>query len=237
MTFDVHFMIEAFQYIILYLPVTLAVVLLTAFFALLLGGLLAKLQLSKSKIGRGFAKTYIWIARCTPPIIMLFVVYYGLPLLIEAIFHININLWNKMIFVVIAFTLLFAATMAEIMRSSYQSIDKGQFEAGVSAGLTPLQTQLHIVFPQAFVVALPNLINALVNLMKDGALAYTIGLIDMMGASRLLIDRNYGSYALETYITLALIYWVLTIIMEKIGQFFERRFAKDKRKQREAIRV
>ena len=68
-------------------------------------------------------------------------------------------------------------------------------EAGLSIGLTPAQTIWRIVLPQAFRVALPNMTTAILNLMRDAALAYTIGFIDIMGAGNNLISRNLGNYS------------------------------------------
>ena len=118
--------------------------------------------------------------------------------------------------------------MAEVFRTAYIAIDKGQTEAALSIGLTPLQAFVRIVFPQALAVALPNFTNALVNLMKEGALAYTIGLIDLMGKGDLIIYNNQGAYNLETYIALSLIYWAMTIIIEKTFMYLEMRLSKQR---------
>lgn len=131
-----------------------------------------------------------------------------------------------MIFVIIALSLLYSAQLAEIIRSALITVGKGQLEAGLSIGLTPFQSMSRIVIPQAFVVALPNLGNSLIALLKEGALAYTIGLIDVMGAGNLIISRNYGAYALETYIALAVVYWTLTLIIENVFKYLEKRFSK-----------
>jgi len=115
------------------------------------------------------------------------------------------------------------------MRASYESIDKGQWEAAVSIGLSPFQAFYRIMLPQAAAVALPNLCNVIINLMKDGALAFTIGLIDIMGRGSLIISRNFGAYALETYLALALIYWGLTLIFEKSFSILEKSFSRGKK--------
>ena len=88
---------------------------------------------------------------------------------------------------------------------------------------------VRIVIPQAFVIAIPNLGNSLIALLKEGSLAYTIGLIDMMGSGNLIISRNYGAYALETYIALAIIYWGLTLLIENLFKFLEKQFSRGRR--------
>ncbi len=209
-----------------FLSVTLAIMLATVFFGGILGFILAFCKL-KGRVSAKIAQAYIYIIRCIPSIVMLFMVYYGLPKFL-LIFNIDINNYDRAFFVILTFSLLFAASMAEVFRTAYIAIDKGQTEAALSIGLTPLQAFIRIVFPQALVVALPNFTNALINLMKEGALAYTIGLIDLMGKGDLIIYNNQGAYNLETYIALSLIYWAMTIIIEKTFMHLEMRLSKQR---------
>ena len=209
-----------------FLSVTLAIMLATVFFGGILGFILAFCKL-KGRVSAKIAQAYIYIIRCIPSIVMLFMVYYGLPKFL-LVFNIDINNYDRAFFVILTFSLLFAASMAEVFRTAYIAIDKGQTEAALSIGLTPLQAFIRIVFPQALVVALPNFTNALVNLMKEGALAYTIGLIDLMGKGDLIIYNNQGAYNLETYIALSLIYWAMTIIIEKTFMHLEMRLSKQR---------
>ena len=209
-----------------FLSVTLAIMLATVFFGGILGFILAFCKL-KGRVSAKIAQAYIYIIRCIPSIVMLFMVYYGLPKFL-LVFNIDINNYDRAFFVILTFSLLFAASMAEVFRTAYIAIDKGQTEAALSIGLTPLQAFIRIVFPQALVVALPNFTNALINLMKEGALAYTIGLIDLMGKGDLIIYNNQGAYNLETYIALSLIYWAMTIIIEKTFMHLEMRLSKQR---------
>ncbi len=189
---------------------------------------LARVRIRRRHVFVLFADAYIVILRFTPPIVLLFIVFYGLPALLLAVTGVNINGIYKGIFVLITFTLLFAAPMAEVMRSAYLAIDPGQREAAISVGMSEPQAFVYIVLPQAAAVALPNFGNALINLMKDGTLAYTIGLIDVMGQGTLIIARNFGAYALETYLALTIIYWALTLIIEQLFGSIERHLSKGK---------
>lgn len=65
--------------------------------------------------------------------------------------------------------------------------------------------------------------------MKEGALAYTIGLIDVMGKANLIIAGNYNSHALEIYIGLSIIYWILSILIEQFFLKLEKIFSKGKK--------
>lgn len=227
--FNPSFIIKALIDVLPFLPVTICMVLGSVFFGSLLGFVLAKAKVRRHRIPKLLADFYIAALRCTPPIVLLFLVFYGLPMLAQFIFGIDINSSSKGVFVLVTFTLLFAATMAEIMRTAYESIDKGQREAAVSIGMSEFQAFFRIMLPQAVVVALPNFGNALINLMKDGSLAYTIGLIDIMGKGMLILSKNYGSYALETYIALAILYWGNTILIENLFRLLENSLSKGKK--------
>lgn len=210
-----------------YVKVTFLVAGLAVLFGTLLGFMLAAMKIGNNKVARKIANAYITALRCTPSIVLLFLVYYGLPALAEN-FGLLLDNVDKLFFIVITFSLQFAAAMAEVIRSAYQSIDKGQFEAAVSVGLSNFQAYRRIVFPQALVVALPNFGNSLLELIKEGSLAYTIGLIDVMGKASLIIDGRFNAHALETYIALSVIYWVISIVIEQVFFKLEKIFSKGK---------
>ena len=207
--FHPAFILEALVKIAPYIWVTLATMAGTVLFGGLIGALLAIAMIRHGKLGNAAANAYIYIVRCVPPIVMLFIVYYGLPELLLSI-GININDTGKWFFVIVTFSILFSAPMAEVFRSAYLAVDPGQREAALSVGMTGTEAFFRIILPQAAVTALPNFANMLVNLMKEGSLSYTIGMIDVMGKGQLMI-----SFSLETYIALAVIYWCLTIVLEK----------------------
>ncbi|MEK4253519.1 amino acid ABC transporter permease [Ureibacillus sp. FSL K6-2830] len=227
--FDIGYLWGAFPQLLPYLKITFAVAGLAVFFGTLLGLVLAFMKMGKSKVLQVIAHGYTTIMRCTPSIVLLFLVYYGVPFLADSLFNVNLQNIYTGVFVVITFSLQFAAMMSEVIRSAIQSIDKGQFEAAVSVGLTPWQAYRRIIFPQAFVVALPNFGNGLIAVLQEGALAYTIGFIDIVGKANLIIASNFNSHALEIYIALAVIYWVISIVIEKIFELLEKTFSKGSR--------
>ena len=226
--FQPSFILEALANLIPYLGVTLAILLATVLIGSLLGAVLASAKIKKKRGFKQLAEVYTLVLRCTPPIVLLFIVYYGLPEFIERTLGVNINHINKGIYVVIALTLLFAATISEVMRTSYESIDKGQYEAAASIGMSEFQIFRRIMLPQCIVIMFPNFGNALISLMKEGALAYSIGLIDVMGKGQLIIGNHYGANALETYLALAILYWSMTLIIERIFALCETRLLKGK---------
>jgi L-cystine transport system permease protein len=218
--FHPSYILTALEDIIPYIPVTLGMMVGTVLFGGILGLILARAKIKRGKIARALAEIYIYVTRCIPSIVMLFVVYYGLPELLLT-FGIDINNIGKAFFVITTFTILFASAMCEVFRSAYLAVDAGQREAALAVGMSEWQAFYRIVLPQCTVVALPNFSNMLVNLMKEGALAYTIGLLDIMGEGQMLIGRNQGSYVLETYLAMTFIYWILTIVIERTFRIIE----------------
>ena len=175
-----------------YLLVTLEVGLISILTGSILGMLLAWAKLSSHKVVRCAADGYTYVIRCTPSIVLLFIVFYGLPKWMEFAFAIDIDDLSRAVFVIITFTLLFGAYVSEVFRSAYLAVPKGQYEAAVTIGLSPLSAFIHVMLPQAAVIALPNFGNSVINLLKESALAYTIGLIDLLGRTNLIIAKNYG---------------------------------------------
>lgn len=208
-----------------YLTVTLAYVLLSLAIGTSLGFAVAAAKLGRSRWLRLLADGYTTIMRCTPSIVLLFMVYYILPAVLRHCFGIDIDSWPTMVFVVMTFSLFLGASQSEVMRGAYLAVDCGQFEAGVSVGLTEWQAFRRVVLPQAFLFALPNLANTIIYLFKEGALAYTIGLIDVMGQAYRINATNYGVKSLDVYWALAFIYWPMSVGVEWLGRRLERRFS------------
>ncbi|MDQ0215115.1 L-cystine transport system permease protein [Oikeobacillus pervagus] len=226
--FDASYLWNAFPQLLPFLKVTFIVTLFAVIFGLILGWLLTMAKLSRYRSLRFLASTYITIMRCTPSIVLLFLIYYGVPLIFEN-FHINLHDLHSAYFVIITFALQFAGIISEVIRSAYLSVPTGQYEAAVSVGLTPFQAYKRIIFPQALLVALPNLGNSLIALLQEGALAYTIGLIDIVGKAQLMVAANINAHALEIFIALAIIYWGLSLLIDKIFSLLEKSLNKGKK--------
>ena len=221
--FDIGMIAQVLPDLLTYLDVTLLVALVSIALGSLLGGLLAWANLSGTAPLRWAALSYVYVMRCTPSIVLLFIVFYGLPKLMEAAFRYDMNELHRAVFAIITFTLLFSAYISEVFRAAYTAVPRGQYEAAVSAGLTSFQAFRHVILGQAALVALPNFGNATINLLKEGSLAYTIGLIDMIGKGNLIIAQNFGAYGIEVYLAALLIYWVLVLLLEQVVALVEKR--------------
>lgn len=222
---DFHDWLKLLWQVVDKLPLTLFMLGLSLLFSLLLGFVIALIRIQKKPVLSKMATIYLSFMRCTPLLVQLFLVYFGLPQLLLLV-HIDINSWSRITFLVIAFSLHTAAPLSEVIRSAYLSIDKGQFEAAYSIGMNYFQSLRRIILPQAFVAALPNLGNATISLLKDTALAFTIGIIDIMGQVRLILGNNYGIGMFEIYVTISLVYWSMCIVIEIIVSNLEKHFKK-----------
>jgi L-cystine transport system permease protein len=208
---------ELFVQIIQALPVTAEYVVLSLVIGVIFGSLLALAKLGKNRILKNLAYGYTTIMRCVPSVVLLFVVYYGLPRVI------NLDTTGKIKFVVITLSLFTAGSMSETFRSAYQSIDRVQTEAAKSIGMTGAQTFFHILLPQMLRISIPNISNSILALVKEGALAYTIGLYDLLGRGNYILGKHMGAFVIETYVTLIIIYWPISSLITLLGSGLEKK--------------
>lgn len=227
--FDAAMIVQSLPDLLAYLDITLLVGIGSIGFGSALGLLLAWAKLNRNRLLRWAARGYTYIMRCTPSIVLLFIVFYGLPELADDLLDYDLNDMNRAVFVIIAFALLFGAYISEVFRAAYSAVPTGQYEAAVSIGLSPFQAFFRVMLPQAALIALPNFGNSVINLLKEGALAYTIGLIDLIGRGNLLIAQHFGAYGIEIYLACMLIYWMMTIVIEQSFGWLERQLSKGRR--------
>jgi polar amino acid transport system permease protein len=125
---------------------------------------------------------------------------------------------------VVALTLNSGAYISEVFRAGIQSIDRGQIEASRSLGLSYWRTMYHVVLPQAFRRMLPPLGNNAIALLKDSSLVSAIGLAELAYAAR-TVAGAYGRYW-EPYLTISLMYWVLTLGLAYVVRHLEARYGR-----------
>ena len=150
---------------------------LTLLFALPLGFIVAKGRMSKLWPVKTLVNIYIQIMRGTPLILQLIFVYF-------APYYILGVSYDRFTAVIIAFVINYAAYFAEIHRSGLQAIDKGQYEASRVLGFNKIYTFFHIILPQVFKIILPALAGEVITLVKDTALAQTIGVAELFRAAQ-----------------------------------------------------
>jgi len=192
---------------------TIPLTIITFFFGLILAFITALFRLSSNKILNGIARVYISIIRGTPLLVQLFIIFYGLPSMGVTI--------SPYISAIIGFSLSVGAYASEIIRGAISSIDKGQWEAAYSMGMTYGQTLKRIIIPQAARVSLPPLSNTFISLVKDTSLASLILVSEMFHTAQQIAAVNYKF--LLIYSEAGLIYWVICFILSIIQHSLERR--------------
>jgi L-cystine transport system permease protein len=208
-------LVDYFPKILSKFPVSLCVVAVSTAIALVLGTMLALIRIRRIPLLYQLSGVYISFVRGTPILVQLFLVYYGIPLLILSVFGSDFTRdWNKLIFVFIAYGLNEAGFLAESIRAAIRSVPPGQSEAAYMIGLTDRQTFSRIIFPQAFRVLLPGLGAMVVGMLPATALAYLLGVVDMMG---MVATISYSSqHSLEGYVDAAIIFVIASLILERV---------------------
>ncbi|BAN45929.1 cystine ABC transporter permease [Metapseudomonas resinovorans] len=183
------------------------------FFGLLLGFVLALMRLYGFTALRWLSRIYVSFFRGTPLLVQLFMIYYGLP-------QLGIQL-EPLPAALIGFSLNMAAYTSEILRAAIASIDKGQWEAAASIGMSRTQTLVRAILPQAARTALPPLGNSFISLVKDTALAATIQVPELFRQAQLITARTFEIFTM--YLAAALIYWVLATVLSHFQARLEAR--------------
>lgn len=214
--------------ILRYLPVTMELALGSMIVSLILGLVLALIKMKEVPVLKQIATVFISIIRGTPILVQLYVTYYGIPMFLKYINYTrgteyNVNGVPAILYAFVALAINEAAYNAEIIRASLQSVDKGQIEAASSLGMTYFQSLRRIILPEAIVVALPSLGNSFIGLIKGTSLAFTCAVVEMTAQGKIIAGRNFRYF--EVYISLALIYWAITIIVEQLIKFSEKKIA------------
>ncbi len=134
---------------------------------------------------------------------------------------------SKIYVAIAALSIAAVALLSESVRGALLSVDKGQYEAGYSVGMTGFQTFTRIILPQAFLVLIPTLIGNINSLIKLSALVILVGVQDILNAG----IKNASIYYcyLEAYLAAACIYWVLSILCTVLGKWTERKLGKYRR--------
>lgn len=171
-------------------------------------------RISQFKILRIMAAVYADCIRGTPLLVQIFLIYFALPMAIG-------QRVEPFIAAVAACGINSGAYVSEIFRAGIQAIDVGQMEAGRSLGLTWWQSMRFIILPQAFKNILPPLGNEFIAMLKDSSLVSVIGFEELTRRGQLIIAQTYGSF--EIWMTVAVLYLIMTMAISRIVAFLEKR--------------
>lgn len=208
------------------LPITLELALLAMLLGLALGLLMAVIKIKRVPVLCQITNFLISLVRGTPVIVQLYIAFFGLPMIFKYFnqqFGTNLAVAEipGFVYAVAALGLNESAYCAEIIRSALQSVNEGQIEAATALGMTYLQALRRIILPEAIEVALPTLGNSMISIIKSTSLAFTCAVVEITAQGKILAGKTYRYF--EAYVSLAIIYWVLTIIIEQGIRFIEKK--------------
>ena len=230
---DWEYMLRCIPKVAQGIPVSLSIALVAFLFGILIGFAVALIKLYRVPVLRQLAGVYVSFTRGTPLLAQIFLSYYGIPLLLR---YLNVKYgWNMDIsripaiaFMYVSFSLNVGAYLSESMRSALLSVGRGQIEAAQSLGMSGAQTLRRITIPQAAVVAIPNLGNTFISLLKDTSLAFAASVPEIIGQAKITAARTSNFF--EAYIVAAILYWLICILFEQLLQRSERHLSRHERR-------
>lgn len=197
----------------------LVVTLLLTAFSILLGTALGVvLATGRSYASRPIAYLiliYEKVLRGIPLLVLFFLIYFGLP-------QIGINM-DPFTAAVVGLGLRSSAYQAQIYRGAINSIPEGQIHAAFSLGMSKLKAIRHVIIPQMLRLSIPGWSNEFTILLKDTSLAFGIGVIELMRQGRYIQVRDPDSI-LIVFLLIALIFFVLVFIANKILRYIEKKY-------------
>lgn len=195
---------------------TLKVTAVALVLGLVIGLALALLRLSPRRYLSWPAGLVIEVFRTTPPLVQLFWFFFALPLIA------GIEM-TPFAAAVVTFSIQSAAFFAEVFRAGIQSIERGQWEGGLSIGMTRAQALRRIVLPQAVTRMIPAFLERSIELMKTTTLVATIAYADLLYQANAIAQKTYRP--LETFTVAALLYFVVIFAFSLLARQLERRLA------------
>ncbi|MBQ8973373.1 MAG: amino acid ABC transporter permease [Clostridia bacterium] len=184
---------------------TLSIFGLTLLFSLPLGLVVAFLRMSKIKPVRAIAKVYISILRGTPLMLQLLVVAYG-PFYL---FGMGVSR-NKLVPIIIGFSLNYAAYFAEIYRGGIESMSIGQYEAAAVLGYSRMQTFMRIILPQVIKRILPSVTNEVITLVKDTSMAFTLAYQEMFSIGKQIAN---STTSFMPFVIAGVFYYIMNMVV------------------------
>ena len=225
MKLNTEFMIEAFKASLSGLPVTLGITVVSLMVSMPLALMMAIKKINSKGPLSFLINTYVSIVRSTPMVLQILLLYSLLPsflnFFIKQVLKIDFNIFKipAIYYAYAVFSLNTTAILSEVFRSALLTVDKGQLEAGLSIGLSKFLTYIRIIIPQALVVALPNICNVTVGLLKSSSLAFLMTVQDITAIAKL--KAAYAYNYIEAYSVIFILYIILCTMVQLIFKYIE----------------
>lgn len=211
---------------IIYLAKGALLSLLIAAISLLLGLILGVIgasgKRSKHIVPRAIANFYVEVIRGTPLLLQILLIFSVIPSIYTAITGTVLRI-NVYLIGIIALSLNSGAYQTELIRSGINGVDKGQWEACETLGLSTKQAMRFVILPQAFKRIVPPVISEFITLIKDSSLISTIGAVELLKGAQVIGTEYYD--VMSPYILAAIFYLIMTISISYLGRYVEKRLA------------
>ena len=203
--------------------ITIIISLLSCFFGLLLGIILAFMKISGIKVLQWISTAYVEVIRGTPVLVQISLVFFGLPFLGIHFpsFQIMGVDFERLSAGVLALILNSGAYECEIVRSGIQSIPKGQLEGAMSLGFSKWESMVRIIIPQAIRNILPVIGNEFVTLIKESSQVSVIGMADLMYTATTIQGISFQPF--PPLVIVAIYYFIMTFFVSMCLRVLERR--------------
>jgi len=227
MELDIQYMIKTFFVAMTGIPVTLKITAVALLAAAPAAFFMAVFKINRVRFLRHLITAYVSFIRGTPIVLQILTVYSLVPSFINTVaknlgWKFNIFDVDPILYAYIVFSLNTVAGLSEIFRSALLTVSKGQLEAAYATGLTTMQAYLRIIIPQALTVALPNICNLTINLIKGTSLAFLMTVKDITSIAK--IQASYGYNYIESYIDIFIIYILVCSITQWLFSRVEKIF-------------
>jgi His/Glu/Gln/Arg/opine family amino acid ABC transporter permease subunit len=199
---------------------TLKLAFVSFLLAVAVGQVVALLRISASAVLRGLAICYIEVARGTPALVILYIVYFVPPQVAPGIKWLALSSFTA---AVVGLAIHGGAILAEIFRSGIEALHHGQKEAALSLGMTPAQAMAYIILPQAMRIVLPPVANYAIGLLKDTAVCALIAAPELMLRAKDLASSSFQPMAV--FLLAAALYFVMSYPLALVARYVERRLS------------
>ncbi len=199
--------------------VSLSMAALSLFIGLIFGILGASAKISKNRLLRILGNIYVEVIRGTPMLLQIMLIFNVVPIIVTQITG-EVFRMNYFLIGVVAMSINSGAYTTELIRSGINGIDKGQWEACETLGLSRWQTMRLVILPQAFKRIVPPLISEFITLIKDSSLVSIIGLVELLNSAKVLGNQYYEF--MSPYCLAGVYYLVMTLTISYIAKKIEK---------------
>lgn len=200
---------ENFRFLLQGAGVTLQLALEVVVLSFVAGLLMGIIRYARVPVLGPAAATYIEAMRNSPMLL----------LILAAHFALRLTAWNSG---VVGMSLYTSAVLAEVVRGGLNSIEKGQWEAAISQGLSYPQVLRHVVLPQALRRMIPPIVSQFITVVKDTAYVWMIGIDELTGRAKIIMGQN-AEAVLSLFFAIAVIYFIVNYVLSQAARVLEGR--------------